>query len=257
MYFKYFIISILIVTLVFSLPPGWVRPGTIVSYDAMSAIVYNNQVMPGTQVTAMMQFEVKNITTESVFFDILTVEVTGRSTKKQSNQYAALMGDFWLDPALLNTMPLGSTIQYSGYPFRYLGRGPLTIRSQTYQDVLLFNYQSSNSLYKFYMDGNTGVMLAYTEVSTDKFVRLFFKTTNINMSKNVNNTFIPKKPVNMLPIKQSTKKNITTSKNTSDFWSFPSNSTGLPQSKSCTSSLFILLGILIFRSHSLSQNTNY
>jgi hypothetical protein len=107
MHMKNIIALFFVCGLLFAAPPAWVKQGTVVSYDGVSATMAGeNTVVPGTAVTVVMQYTVQSISGGNI---IMQRNTTGSLSpysynEQRTNSYSAPLGDFWIDPSVAVTL---------------------------------------------------------------------------------------------------------------------------------------------------------
>ena len=162
--------------------PAWVKPGLVVTYDAVSAFVnqygqFNQdiQVVMTTRVNSISGGKVSAIT------QVQTVgspiggkhEWACNAAGDCEKDATGLVGKFWIDP----DHPTDSIKGPNGEPFSVVGKGPYSHGDRTWSAVML-SYQNSETGVQFQVsfDAKTGLILASSETYPTQQVHAYFRS---------------------------------------------------------------------------------
>jgi hypothetical protein len=183
----------LILMLVFAVPdlmpqtgpviPAWVKPGTTVAYDGVSAFVNNGrfsqavQVVMTTRVTSVSGNAVSGITRIQTVGTPLASTHTWTCTAAGScrSDMPGFSGKFWVDPA----HPVESVRGPNGEPYILMGRAPYAYGGRKWSGATL-SYQNPATGWQYVLtfDTATGLILAYAETSPSQQVHTYFRSMN-------------------------------------------------------------------------------
>ena len=161
--------------------PGWIKPGVVVIYDAVSAFVNNGRFSQGIQ--TVLTTRVMSVNGNRVFgrTNAQTVGSPIGGTHAWSCTAAAqcttdastLSGQFWVDPA----HPTQSIHGANGEIYSIVGHGPYTYGGHTWDAVMLSSQNPPTGVQLTTTgEAKTGLVLAHSEVTPAQQVHVYFRS---------------------------------------------------------------------------------
>jgi len=162
--------------------PAWVKPGLVLTYDAVSAFVTPRgrfdqpvQILMTTRVTSVSEGRV----TATTHFQNVGAPLSADhawSCDASSNcvmDETQFHGKFWVDPNRAADSVKGPF----GEPFRVVGQGPYTYAGKTWDSTMLA-YQNPQTGVEYVVsyETRTGLILASSETSPRQQVHAYFRS---------------------------------------------------------------------------------
>jgi hypothetical protein len=156
--------------------PSWVRPGVVVTYNGFSSFLRGGQ--PDKSVTVVETTEVISVSGNAVsgisHIRNPSIPLPAQDAKWLSVEGTACsgyFGRFWVDPL----HPTDSVKGPNGESFTVKGHGPYSLGGQTWNSTgLTYENPSTGVRYDLTFDADSGLILAYAEVSPAQQAYKFF-----------------------------------------------------------------------------------